>query len=303
MACGSWPDWCFAPLRTATPIITERGTTFDHPLLCMKLTGLAAWRMSQGIYRVDPTLYKALAETALDGDIPVDVLLRMPEWAVYIELQGDMATLRGPAQGVWVWMEPGSAPGAVLVCMMFDTGQAIENILNDGSMFPLCFQLSGSSLAASLDATFPKAEGENVHGWFRAAAEPVLSILLYLCSANADVSKRAVTAYPVRPQVVHTRRRGARMYPAAGATPWDVGVRLGAALRIAYASAAAQRNDDAPGRSVMPHLRRAHFHTVVSGPMKNVALASRKRSLRWMPPIAVNLPDVDQLLATIKPVR
>jgi hypothetical protein len=34
-----------------------------------------------------------------------------------------------------------------------------------------------------------------------------------------------------------------------------------------------------------------------------VLVAQRDRELRWMPPIAVNLVDVDQLVATVRPVR
>ena len=38
--------------------------------------GLAAWRMTQGIYRIDPTLYAALSETPIAGDIPAQSTIR-----------------------------------------------------------------------------------------------------------------------------------------------------------------------------------------------------------------------------------
>ena len=45
-------------------------------------------RVSQGVYRFDPDLYQAIVSTELNGDLPADLLTRLPEWCVYIELQG-----------------------------------------------------------------------------------------------------------------------------------------------------------------------------------------------------------------------
>lgn len=158
-----WPNWCYAPLAAAAPI-------FDRPLLAAKVTALAAWRMTQGIYRVDPTLRDALVSTPLDGAIPFEVLLRMPEWCVYVELP-PLQTLRGIAHGVWAWVEPGREEGAAVLCLLFDTERELASSMRDDSMFMACVQLRGASLAAALEATFP--DGEEVHGWFRSAAEPV----------------------------------------------------------------------------------------------------------------------------------
>lgn len=49
------------------------------------LGALVAWRPTKGIYRFHPELYESLIETDLEGDVPADVLLRLPGWAVYIE--------------------------------------------------------------------------------------------------------------------------------------------------------------------------------------------------------------------------
>ena len=53
-----------------------------------RLAALGAWRVTQGIYRFDPDLYLAIIETSVDGDLPHDVLYRMPEWCVYVETPG-----------------------------------------------------------------------------------------------------------------------------------------------------------------------------------------------------------------------
>ena len=49
------------------------------------LAAIGTWRYSQGIYRFDDSVYEALRDTVPSGDMPVDVLYRLPEWCVYIE--------------------------------------------------------------------------------------------------------------------------------------------------------------------------------------------------------------------------
>ncbi len=82
----------------------------------------------------------------------------------------------------------------------------------------------------------------------------------------------------------------------------------GAALRRAYAQAETG-SPAAPGHStgIRGHVRRAHWHTILSGPRiadgAAIAPEQRKRDLRWMPPIAVALDDLDTLPATVRRVR
>ena len=60
-------------------------------------------------------------------------------------------------------------------------------------------------------------------------------------------------------------------------------------------------------RGPRPHIRRAHWHTILSGPRlregQPVPASERQADLRWMPPIAVNLEDAADLPATIRKVR
>src|SRR5690606_17927303 len=84
-----WPDWCFLPFAGAYAIVSG-GRTLS-PLEAgdvARLGALAAWRVTQGIYRFDPDLYRALLGTPVEGDLPVDIILRLPEWCVYIETPG-----------------------------------------------------------------------------------------------------------------------------------------------------------------------------------------------------------------------
>ncbi|GAP34654.1 hypothetical protein ISF6_5362 [Piscinibacter sakaiensis] len=95
------------------------------------------------------------------------------------------------------------------------------------------------------------------------------------------------------------------MFPADWPSTWDVGVRLGAALRQAYQAAETGSGTHAGPR---PHVRRAHWHTILSGPRQRedgsvIPTAERRADLRWMPPIPVNVQDLDQLPATVRRVE
>ena len=81
---GTWPDWCFLPLA-GTYAIVSKGKAPPNQLHHIGILGaLAAWRVTQGIYRFDPTTFDALWKTPVTGDIPTEVLFHLPEWCVYI---------------------------------------------------------------------------------------------------------------------------------------------------------------------------------------------------------------------------
>ncbi|HZT90319.1 MAG TPA: hypothetical protein VFA12_20430 [Stellaceae bacterium] len=267
---------------------------------------LAAWRMTQGIYRIDPTLYEALIATPIAGDIPADVLLYLPEWCVYIETPGMTAPAADreplPVAGLWYWLDSG--PGREMaLCIGIDLGRRppipVQHV-------PLI-----GTLDAALNATVrewadavergnaarppPPGYREAARAWLPAA----LSLVLYLCSRAADIDGR-----PGNPAATRTRR-GERLFPASGPRRWEVGVRLGAALRAAWDAAAESSGSDATGarRPVRPHVRGAHWHTYLRGPRKDVPADSRPRELRWLPPIPVAVEDYDALPAVVRPVK
>jgi hypothetical protein len=83
---GNWPDWCFLPLAGIYAIVSK-GKTLQSPNQAHHigiLGALGAWRVTQGIYRFDPTTFDALWKTPVTGDIPTEVLFHLPEWCVYI---------------------------------------------------------------------------------------------------------------------------------------------------------------------------------------------------------------------------
>lgn len=85
-------------------------------------------------------------------------------------------------------------------------------------------------------------------------------------------------------------------------TAWEVGYRIGAALR--RAQEAAERNEGRvlpDGRKApIPHVRRAHWHLHWVGAHGS---PERRRSLRWHAPTLVGLEDLDELVPTVRTVK
>lgn len=306
-----WPDWCYMPIAGGYAIVSGGGANrvtsarAHHPAV---ITALGSWRMTQGIYRFDPALLPDLLSTRLDGDIPVEHLQRLPEWCCYIEL--DAAEIRPGLHGAWIHLEYDVNTGGTEFRAVLDTARdPRQPFAPDGlQILPLplagtieqsfdALEASARRQASASGMTMPAIpQADRSAG--RQLLEPLLSLALYLCAAP-DLARRTAPSSPAR------TRLGAA--PAAtGPTEWDVGVRMGAALRAAYAREQTGGEAAPTGRHVRPHIRRAHWHTILSGPRlrdgADIPAAERQRDLRWMPPIPVALDDVDQLPAVIRRV-
>jgi hypothetical protein len=292
----AWPQWCFLPLAGWYAIVSGGGAnrlSLDTVGDVARLAGLGAWRVTQGIYRFDPDLYSAIGDTPISGDLPHDVLYRLPEWCVYIETPGLMWS-KAVLHGFFAHLESDANNGRPELRLLLDT---------ESSLTSLPLHLGSWSLAESIrrmtDTASIHAMGAGVStptGLAKPlseAVEPLISLLLYLCSQNAEIGDGR--HLPANPKPKKTKR-GPRIFAPDKPTTWDVGVRLGAALRQARA---AGETGDGVHAGPRPHIRRAHWHGFWSGPKA----ANRKFSLKWLPPIPVNVESPDELPATIRPVK
>ncbi len=317
----AWPDWCFLPLHGAYAIVSGGGSRVV-PLERMHHVGilgaLAAWRVTQGVYRFDPALYSELIDTPLPPELPRAPLYRLPEWCVYVETPDTHIDMRDGAQprrlyGVWAhldWNEPTphdeSGDELRLVLDMARTPEdalspfhgciPLPLILGDGTITDALNRVvaSGAARARALGID-PPADDSVVAGVAR-QLWPIISLLLYLCADDCDFG--ADGARPTNPAPRKTQR-GWRAFPPDQARTWNVGTRLGAALRAAYQRIETQK-DQAGGSDhrarPRPHIRRAHWHTYLVGEGRAA------RRVRWLPPVPVALDDVTLLPTTIRPV-
>jgi len=316
----AWPDWCFLPLAGSYAIISSQARVDRLPLGLIGevpvLGALAAWRVTQGIYRFDPAVYDAVRDTPIDGEIPCEILYRLPEWCVYIETP-DMRWHDAILHGVFAHLEWDAATGQRHeLRLLLDTESGlIPSVLHLGP-WPLREAIDRAyregvkhipELSINEQTAMQVMLPEDDDGMAQMTddaiktTQPIVSLMLYLCSQAAEIGDGA--RQPANPTLKLVRGKW-RMYQADKPTTWDVGVRMGSALRAAYAA------EERGGTHAGPrgHIRRAHWHTIVSGPRlradgTEIPAANRERKVLWMPPIAVNLTNLGNLPATIHPVR
>lgn len=312
-----WPTWCFVPIAATASIVAD-DAGIDVTLLpvlypdrigdAARLAALAAWRVTQGIYRYDETMFECVASTPLERDLPCDVLYRMPEWCVYIETPG-LRWGDSELHGFWGHLEHDVSTGRPELRLLLDSEASLPSIilhLGQWSLLEALERAYREGMAQAAGSVFSPiaqelAGAEGQIGRLKQDLAPLVSLLLYLCSQSAEVGTES--ARPGFPSPKRTKK-GLRMFPADRPTTWDVGVRLGAAIRQAREAPSdqAERVTEGGRARPTPHVRKAHWHPYWTGPRAPERAAERVMKVHWLPPIPVNVDDYESLPATIKPV-
>jgi hypothetical protein len=175
----------------------------------------------------------------------------------------------------------------------FSIGDALERNLEERAKANMEIHgetMDAVSKAASFEVMYP-------------VVNSAMSLILYLCSQAAEYSGNRK---PSNPQPKQGKKDFPRYFPPDKPTTWDVGVRMGAALRRAYAEQEMKGIEETHA-SPRAHVRCAHWHGFRLGPMKTptgavIPAEQREFELRWLPPIPVNVSDIDNLPATIRRV-
>lgn len=306
-----WPRHTFMPLRRAASIVAKEmprhGYMASPEVLAHEacdLAGYAAWRVTQGVFRFDPTLATALAQTPLTGDLPVTALTHLPHWCTYIETPGrTMPKMDGndtELHGFFAWTNWYGADDPVELMLGMDTERPHPEL--PVSVVPLVGTLEESIRAVQASCEERYASGLLQRGPSAGFVEsgnrlsPLIALLLYLCADNAEIGDGSTP--PAKPQMKKTKQ-GWRLFPPQTATAWDVGVRIGAAIRHA------EERDPGIGHLAgerprpRAHIRRAHWATYWTGPRSG----EQTPVVRWLPPIPVNVEDVEAMPVTVRPIE
>lgn len=280
----TWPDWCFLPMAAWYAIVSA-SNTIDvlPPHLAGDVSRLAAigtWRYSQGVYQIDNDLMDALMGSALSGDLPSDVLCRLPEWCVYISTPGK-TWLGDILYGFWAHMEWDANTGRTELRFLFDC---------EKNLIGLPLHVGAWTITESVDRAISEAvkQAQNIGVVMQATPDdvqniseqinPLISILLYLCSEEPEIDNtREPGISPTRPAPKKTKN-GWRLFPPDKPKFWAVGEKIGEQLRQA-STAGAQTE-----RTTKTHLRRGHWHGFWTGPRQG----ERKFIYRWISPIIIS---------------
>lgn len=285
-----------------------------------RLVTLSIWRTTQGVYLLDPDLAEALWDTPMtNGQLPIELLWRVPEWCPYIHLGGFTPQWFSHIQkpgidfhaflteleeesfsilGFWVYLKAHALEGkyrpdtGFTVCFLMDV--LVDTKKQRGLPY-LVYHAFNLTAGGSLDDSIQNACNQKVDPILTAPlcqlAGSLLSVSLYLCATNS----RTLDGFTDRPQPQPVKTsKGLRLFPPAQPTLWRLGASLGAALRASRAQDSGEAHT-----TTRPHLRRAHWHSYWVGPRGG---PTRQLELRWLHPILVNPQDSEELLATVRPV-
>lgn len=302
-----WPDYIYAPQDASYRALGYGpgcGRVSEDVVRAAALcTALAAWRPTQSIYRFDETLKAALLDTPLNDVVPVDWLRRMPEWCVCLELEADR-------EYAFVHLDTGvEIPGHTEEALrVFRISLDAEGDIVD---VPAALGLNGTfseecrrSARVTGEYFHGSAPEEAVAAHAQVLAErmrPVLALALYLCVDDPDLrEERGTGKQPAKPVPKTTKKRPTPFVQgASGPTVYEMGYRIGAALRKSREEVARSVPQGGTHRSPVPHWRGAHYHTVLSGPRDK----ERVRTRKWFPPIPVNIRDADAVVPVVRPVK
>jgi len=298
----SWPSWCFFPRDELKAIIDPRLPSNvnhdqrDKQLTWLKMaTTLIPWRVCRSVYRFDPDIYQAVVNTSIRGQLPVDLLLKLPEWGVYIETPG-RDTYYGVKSDAFV---------ASLNFSSEDNGQPMLNML---SLFgktefftEWLFLKEGFTIEesvnealerhrianAGLKLSTPQKELDSKE--VTAHVTKLLNLLLYICQTDSEFldvrSADGSDSVPVNPLPTKTKN-GLRYFPPKKVTVWECGFRQGLELRRGLSEHSEYQGGT--HKSPVTHIRAGHWHTYNMGKGSRNDPSKGRRVLKWIQTILVN---------------
>ena len=295
---GIIPDWCALP--SALMAICVADTKDVQSILnankkeeLCHLTSALIWSRNKMIYQFDSTLSDTLAAQPLDGEIPTDILEYLPYPCVYI--QRKITISEEDLTGFFAWLDIVGDDNQKTLRLLFTQA--------DGYAYSVWLPILGGTIHESiLNVVNRDKEGsaeiytdDDVRQLpLTQAITECVNLILYLCSEKPDM--------PDDTELKTRRSRDSYGNPKRAAT-WEVGTRIGAALRKAInAEDESEEKPTTNGQShstPRPHLRRAHWHSYWTGKRGG---PDRKLVLRWLPPIAVNI-DGEELPTVVTPVK
>lgn len=291
--------WCYMPVSAWMAIVSARHgemTPETAPTLITDATALAAlagWRYTQGIYRFNSEIYRALLDTSQSGDMPSNVLIRLPEWCVYIETPGGIPGAFDGICGMFIHLDHGDDTDACDFRVVLDFGDRLGQPINM-AVGPWSIAEGIERTRAAIVAEHPEAASDLDAEFIVQAtgvAHAAVSLVLYLCSDEPEIEGHTPGSRPHYPAYKKTKR-GLQLFPPDRPRVWRIGEEIGSAIERGRVSASGEER-----KGPRPHIRRAHWHGFWSGPIKPrpefETQPERRFGYKWLPPTVVGIGERD----------
>ena len=285
----------------------------DDTLSTFSILLFIYWRYTKQVYRLSEDIISDVSNTFVD-DIPAQVLSELPAWSIYIEadnLHKHLPTSY-PINGFFFYPLINDKGDIVTIFIVDDLKQGdgisgLKEKVVDVVDNTVKIKASREGLIESRRMQF--VDGE----WVEAIDEQLkdfrdrefnllnaqISMALYICSQTTDVREKGNMKRPEKHKGSYHHEQN---IPEKEIREWDVGVRMGQAIRK-YRSSESGNGEITAAKGKRPHIRRGHWHTYWTGSRKPEMVHERKPKLKWLPPVPVNSEDVEKLPVVITPVE
>lgn len=275
------------------------GVSHDIVMTGQDIGQLALWDQHRQVLAVDPDLWADLGDADDDTVIPEGLFRQLPYPDPFIAFpepltlplhEGGVMTVgglflvgRSPFGQCSTHDPAAKSVGLLLGAETYDpSGRRV--MAPDGSPDMLWTRVTIGD-GATLGEMIAEATGRFVSialdgdAWreqMPLMVRRAMAAIIYLCAENADLRPVRLPGAPPKRKGARTAKRGRPVQVV------EVGFQVGAALRQ-WRADQRQASGQPTGRTVRPHIRRAHFHTYRVGPGR------REARVRWLAPIPINV--------------
>jgi hypothetical protein len=288
-----WPSWCFCPVAAANDVVSLQNglhATKESMNDIGIVAALSAWRFGKSLYLFDRTIYDLLITGGMKGNLPSEFLYKLPEWCVYVETP-NMSFHNTTVYGFFAHLNLDIQTNSHELCLVLDTPDGLcSKYLHIGNW------TINKALRSALEASdFHYREvGLETCDFEREVKEfePFIALIVYLCTKNAEIEYK--NKVPPKPIIKWSKKHGQQIVAPEKSRNLNVGVRIGAALRHAQQVIRSVNHTDGTHAQPLPHVRTSHWHIYKTGKGRINSI------LKWLPPILVNVSDVDKMPVVLK---
>lgn len=306
---ASWPEWCYTPMSAALAVASKGYDLNKLPIdirmnftsIAQAIFAMAPWRLSKEVYVIDEDLKDILFEQNGELDIPDEVFLQLPYPCFYVELPNTYYRTE-KIHGFFVTLEYDVNNGDRELKPVFLT--------TTGDIFSYSIHIGTKTIEESVNL-LDKQALENTNGdkelkllALKAIQESgetkvflkqILQVILYILAQNAEIT-------PSSEQNTVMKRGKSIKDKYSEIRKWDVGIRVGTAIRQQKAREHTEQIERKQNRhsSPRPHMRRGHWHHFWTG--SKTQPEERKLILKWLSPMTVAA-DPDDVPVVIHEVK
>lgn len=259
--------WQFLSVKEAIKILLSKIQDLNEEkyLKVFPDIAIATWGITKGIYQFDDDSFNAIVDTEQSDKIPTDILLRLPEWCIYIE-SPNLTLYEESIKGFFVCVLGDAKPGLLIIVGDF------------GNTYDICaLSFAKDNVKDMLYEVLQKYRDTEKFNSLVSEVNKIISLIIFICTQQQEINGK-----PANP-IAKKTKLGYRIEVNHVERVWEVGQRIGRAIRLSQQKGKEREIDHDIVRSApRPHVRRAHWHGYWAGKGR------AEYKVNWIAPSLIN---------------